>query len=311
MKLLSFIPCRPGRVASTSGSTTESTSSSARTTRARTVPTRRRVTVQAGVSFTDVSDPSQAQASSGSLLTEPERKDAWLRHRRSLCRMSCATMSQSKKNPGKGFFANHELVIIDYNDPTHPVQVGSFHIQGQHIGETYGPTDAGVNSGRDAAADLVPRGLLRQGQALHRLSRCGHGGPGRRRTVRIRSRSPASTTCHHTAARTSAWRTARFRCCRDRTSVPKLVINTDELFGCPPGFGRVIDISDLSNPQIMSTFRIPHVSDGYDFTAEQFVCPPGGSLTSHLPVAELPLGEPVLRDLVQRRRARDRFLEPV
>src|SRR5262249_35056802 len=33
-------------------------------------------------------------------------------------------------------------------------------------------------------------------------------------------------------------------------------------------------ISDLSNPQIISNYRIPEIDDNFDFTTGTFVCPP-------------------------------------
>jgi hypothetical protein len=50
----------------------------------------------------------------------------------------------------------------------------------------------------------------------------------------------------------------------------------------PPGFGRMIDISALDNPQIISSFRIPAISDNYDFDSGQFRCEEGLQ-SVHLP----------------------------
>jgi hypothetical protein len=68
---------------------------------------------------------------------------------------------------------------------------------------------------------------------------------------------------------------------------PDLVVLTDEIFDCPVGFGRILDISDLNNPdvisgnrpyslQILSTFRAPHIDDAFDYARKDFVCPKGG-----------------------------------
>lgn len=81
---------------------------------------------------------------------------------------------------------------------------------------------------------------------------------------------------------------------------PDLVVHTDEIFDCPQGVGRILDVSDLKNPdvvkgerppniQLLSTFRVPHVQDVYDFAKRTFVCPAAGgpagqiSNTTHLP----------------------------
>lgn len=232
--------------------------------------------VQAGVSFTDVSDPRNPKPL-GYIVTEPNGNTHGLAIDDRYV-YACATTAQSKTNVG----SNHEVTIIDYLDPTNPKMVGSFHVQGQHVGEAYGPTDAGPNldgtrqviwcheifydkdkiyvAYRDAGLiilDVTDRTNPKQ------ISRYDYVPP----------YSGQGFGASHSAVPILP----------TPESIPTLVINTDELFGCPPGFGRVIDITDLSNPQVLSTFRIPYVSDGYDFANEQFVCPPGGSLTSHLP----------------------------
>jgi hypothetical protein len=173
-------------------------------------------------------------------------------------------------------------VIIDYNDPAHPVQVGSFHIQGQHIGESYGPSDAGPNPDGTPQQIWCHEVFYHQnrlyiayrdaGMVILDVSDRAHP-----KQISRLDYVPPYSGQNFGAAHSS------IPVLPKPDSVPKLVINTDELFGCPPGVGRVMDISDLSYPQVIATFRIPYVSDGYDFTAEQFVCPPGGSLTTHLP----------------------------
>ncbi len=73
---------------------------------------------------------------------------------------------------------------------------------------------------------------------------------------------------------------------------PGIVVHTDEIFGCPPGFGRIIDVSDLQNPEVVaeerpanllaiSNYRLPHVSDVFDFGLDQFVCPAGQQSIHH------------------------------
>jgi hypothetical protein len=85
---------------------------------------------------------------------------------------------------------------------------------------------------------------------------------------------------------------------------PDIVVHTDEIFDCPQGFGRILDVSDLKNPEVvkgerpanvalLSTFRVPHVQDQFDHEKREFVCPqkggPAGTLsnTTHLPVQDL------------------------
>src|SRR6266545_1982672 len=80
---------------------------------------------------------------------------------------------------------------------------------------------------------------------------------------------------------------------------PDLIVHTDEIFDCPPGFGRILDVSDLKNPEVvkgerpanvvlLSTFRFDYVSDNFDHQKKQFICDgdgPGGrsGTTTHLP----------------------------
>ena len=232
--------------------------------------------VQAGVSFTDVSDPANPRPL-GYVVTAPngathglDIDDRYV--------YACATTPQSKTNVG----SNHEIVIIDYLDPTAPRIVGSFHVQGQHIGETYGPSDAGTNPDgtrqviwcHEIFYDKDKVYVAYRDAGMIVLDVSDRTNP---RQISRYDYVPPYSGQNFGAAHSSV------PVLQTPQSVPTLVINTDELFGCPPGFGRVIDISDLSNPQVLSTFRIPYVSDGYDFQNGQFVCPPGGSLTSHLP----------------------------
>jgi hypothetical protein len=280
MKPLSFVPCKPGtrcvyvRVNQRRHILVGAHDSS------KANPDQPSGPVQAGVSFTDVSDPAKPKEL-GYVVTEPngathgfdiDDRYAYV----------CATTPKSKKNPGKGFFQNHELVIIDYQDPTHPVQVGSFHVPGQEEGEAYGPTDAGKNPDgtpqmiwcHEVFYDKDKLYIAYRDAGMIILNVADRAHPVQ---VSRLDYVPPYSGQNFGAAHSS------IPILPTPTSVPKLVINTDELFGCPPGFGRVMDISELSNPQVISTFRIPHVSDSYNFTTEQFECPPGGSLTSHLP----------------------------
>ena len=109
---------------------------------------------------------------------------------------------------------------------------------------------------------------------------------------------------------------------------PDLVVHTDEIFDCPQGFGRILDVSDLKNPevvkgerpanvQLLSTFRASHVQDRFDPQKKEFVCPGKGRAARHAvqhhpsAVAGPALAEPGLRHLVRRGRARHRHLQSV
>ena len=66
---------------------------------------------------------------------------------------------------------------------------------------------------------------------------------------------------------------------------PSLLVLTDEHFSCPPGFVRILDITNPKAAQVLSTIHIAGVDDRYDFTTGKFVCPPGQQ-SSHLPYFE-------------------------
>lgn len=56
---------------------------------------------------------------------------------------------------------------------------------------------------------------------------------------------------------------------------------TDD-FDCPPGFGRMIDVSDLAHPRIISSLRIPAIDDDFDAGTGKFDCQEGLQ-SVHLP----------------------------
>jgi hypothetical protein len=86
---------------------------------------------------------------------------------------------------------------------------------------------------------------------------------------------------------------------------PNLLVSTDEIVACPAGFGRILDISDMNNPdvlagkrpsniQLLTTFRAPAVQDNFDYAKGQFACqPPSGpgsagfNDTTHLPMQDV------------------------
>lgn len=176
--------------------------------------------------------------------------------------------------------ANQELVIIDYSNPAAPTLASTLHIQGQHLGETFEERDQlnpngtpqliwcheiHVHKGRlyiawrDAGLVIVDVSDPRNPSVISRLDYVppfNGGGLG--------------------AAHTSV------PVIVDHDQHPTLLIHTDEIFDCPPGFGRIIDISNLANPQIISSYRIPHIADNFDFDTGKFVCP-GGQQSIHHP----------------------------
>lgn len=229
---------------------------------------------RAGVSFTDVSDPKHPQAL-GFFETQPngeahgfEIDDRYV--------YACATTPQSKPSA----LGNQELVIIDYNNPAAPVLVSTLHIQGQHVGETFAPQDQLNPNGtpqkvwcheitkfknrlyiawRDAGMVIVDVSNPFSPSIISRLDY-------------VPPFNGGNLGAAHSDAPVIA----------DPEQEPTLVVHTDEIFDCPPGFGRIIDISDLGNPQIIASYRLPFIDDNFDFETGKFVCPPGQQ-SIHLP----------------------------
>ena len=78
------------------------------------------------------------------------------------------------------------------------------------------------------------------------------------------------------------------RACRGRAAAPvpqtsmpahhlaylrTIAVLTDEHFSCPPGFGRVLDITDPEHITLLSTYHIRGIDDQYDHDKKQFICP--------------------------------------
>jgi hypothetical protein len=240
---------------------------------------------QAGVSFTDVSDPRKPQRL-GFFLTEVggsthgfEIDDNFV--------YACANMAESKE-PRVG---SQELVIIDYRNPAKPMLAGRLHLPGQHVGEEFGDRDR-VN--RDGS----PQRVWCHEITLHKnrlyiawrdagLVVVDVSDPSNPKIIGQLDYVPPFNGGALGAAHTSA------PVIVDPNEHPDLVVHTDEIFSCPPAFGRIIDVSDLKSPevaagvrqanlQIISSYRIPHISDVYDFDQGKFVCRPGQQST-HTP----------------------------
>jgi hypothetical protein len=276
MTVLSFIPCNPGarcpylRVNTSRHilvGTQDSSNNPIRPPAGQ--------PVQAGISFYDVSNPKQPKAL-GFFQTRPNGDahgfaidDQYV--------YACANTPLSKTGITGD---NQELVIVNYSDPRNPTLASTLHIQGQHVGENFAPQDQLNPDGttqkiwcheitkdkdrlyiawRDAGMVIVDVSDPHSPFIISRLDYVppfNGGGLG--------------------AAHTSAPVVA------DPNKHPTLVVHTDEIFDCPPGFGRIIDISDLSNPQVISSYRLPFIDDNFDFDTGKFVCP-GGQQSIHLP----------------------------
>jgi len=177
-----------------------------------------------------------------------------------------------------------EFEIFDYQDASAPFLVSSFHIQGQHPGETPGAMDKKNPNGtaqRLSCHDIVYHKdrvyIAYRDAGLVVLDVTDRSNP--KQLARYDYVPPFNGDgfgAAHSPAPVIA----------DPNEYPKLVVVTDEMFDCPPGAGHIIDISDIQNPEViagdrpanlvqLSTYRLPHVDDDFDFSTGQFVCRPG------------------------------------
>jgi hypothetical protein len=231
--------------------------------------------VKSGLSFYDVSDPANPQRL-GFLSTEDNGETHGLtiddRHV-----YACASDPADK--PIAGGDGNQELKIVDYSDPANPTQVSSVHIQGQRIGEDYGPDDQLNPNG--SAQKVVCHEPIVHGNLVYVSWRDAGmvivdvSDPANPKIVSRRDYVPPFNGGALGASHTSAPVVTG-------PGRPTLVVQTDEIFDCPPGFGRIVDVSDLAHPQILSSFRIPAIDDNYDASTGKFKCE-AGLQSIHLP----------------------------
>jgi hypothetical protein len=231
---------------------------------------------QAGLGFYDISNP-RAPKGLGFIVTREggathgfDIDDRYV--------YACANTPETA-NPKFGG-GNQELVIVDYGNPQAPKLVSTLHIQGQHEGETFAAQDQTNPDGtpqhvwchevikhkdrlyiawRDAGLVIVDVSNPSSPRIISRLDY-------------VPPFSGGSLGGAHTAAPVIA----------NPTEYPKLLVLNDEIFDCPPGVTRIVDISNLSNPQFVSNMRIPAVDDNYNYKTGKFVCS-GTVQSSHLP----------------------------
>lgn len=293
MKILSFVPCNPGtrcphlRV-NTKRHILVSAHDAGMPNKADANPIQPpggASNAKAGVSFTDVSNPEMPKPL-GFFLTDVggathgfEIDDNFV--------YTCASMAETKEPK----VANQELVIIDYRNPANPTLAGRLHLPGQHVGEEFGDLDR-------FNLDGSPQRVWCHEITIHknRLYIAWRDAgfvvvdvtdPSNPKLIGQLDYVPPFNGGFLGAAHTAAPVVV------DPNEHPDLVILTDEIFSCPPGFGRIIDVSDLKNPdvkagvrdanlQVISSYRIPHISDVFDFNEGEFECPPGQQ-SVHLP----------------------------
>ncbi len=192
------------------------------------------------------------------------------------------------------------LLIIDYGDRAATKRVGTWHVPGQMKGEQYGPMNRNGPDGKPQiiqcheilyANDRLYASWRDAGMVILDVTN--------RATPKLLATYDYNPPFHGGglgAAHTSLPVVVR------RGEHPDLVVQTDEIFDCPPGFGRILDVSDVKNPEVvkgarpanvvlLSTFRFDYVSDTFDPQKNEFVCDtagPGGrsGTTTHLPMLD-------------------------
>jgi hypothetical protein len=242
---------------------------------------------KSGVSFYDVSDPAKPKELAF-LPIAPDGKTHGLDIDDRYV-YSCSQYSNELNREG--------LQIIDYRDPSAPKEVGTWHVTGQKKGEQFGPFN---RNGPDGKPQIVQcHEIVYYNERVYAAWRDAG-----MVIIDVKDRSNPKLLATYDynppfhggnlgAAHTSAPVVVR------KGEHPDLVVHTDEIFDCPPGFGRILDVSDLKNPEVvkgerpanvvlLSTFRFDYVSDNFDQQRKSFICDgdgPGGrsGTTTHLP----------------------------
>ncbi len=222
---------------------------------------------QAGVAFYDVSNPRNPQPL-GFVLTAPNGATHGMEIDDRFAYI-CASMPETASPAGR----NQEVVIIDYNDPRSPAIAGRVHVTGNHRGEPRGEMD-----------DRNPDGSLQ-------INQCHEINVHNDRlyvawrdvgAVVINVSNPYNPSIISRLDYVPPFNGGSLGAAHTFMPVvtapdknPTLAVLTDEIFTCPPGFGRIVDISNLDHPLFIASYRIPHIDDDYDREAGAFVCKDG------------------------------------
>jgi hypothetical protein len=245
---------------------------------------------RAGVSFYDVADPRKPKE----LAFIPLAPDGQAHGMDADDRYAyiCGQYSPDLNREG--------LLIIDYGDRAAIKPVGTWHVPGQLKGEQYGPMD---RNGPDGKPQIIQcHEIVHYNDRLYAAWRDAGMvilDVTNRATPKLLATYDYNPPFHGGflgAAHTSLPVVTR------RGEHPDLIVHTDEIFDCPPGFGRILDISDVKNPEVvkgerpanvvlLSTFRFDYVSDAFDAQKGEFVCDKAGiggrsGTSTHLPVID-------------------------
>jgi hypothetical protein len=192
----------------------------------------------------------------------------------------CGTMDRSKRR-------NEELIIIDYADPKAPKVAATWHVMGQHEGETLSPMNQKSPNG-ETDQFITCHEIIKDGNRLYLAYRDAGifildiSDPTKPTEVGNLDYVPPYNgdpgvpmgCCPggHTAAPVP----------HAGKPLPSLLILTDEHFSCPPGFGQVVDISNPKAMMVLSTYQVDGITDQYDHATGKFICKPGQQ-SAHLP----------------------------
>jgi len=233
--------------------------------------------VVSGVSFHDVSDPRNPVllsfwANQGGRTHGMEMDDSYV--------YACGSSAQTKRGV-------EQLNIIQYTNPSSPELVATYHVPGQWQGEEYSEMNQ-LNPTTGTTQFVTCHEAIKMGDRLYLAYRDEW-------VVIMDIGSPAQPVRIGGLDLTPPFNGdpgVPLGCCpgahtaqpvpTDDGALPRLMVLTDEHFSCPPGFARIVDISDPRNIQVLSTIHVAGVDDQLDPATGQFVCPPGQQ-SSHLP----------------------------
>ena len=236
-------------------------------------------TLRSGVTFYDISDPAHPKVlnewvNGGGLTHGMEMDDSNV--------YVCGTSEQSKKE-----IQVEELHIINYDTPRKPEEIARFHIQGQHVGEEFTEKNRKNPNGTDQM--ITCHEIQKDGDRLY-LAYRDEG------VIVLDISNPAKPVridggFDYSPPFNGDPRMPREGCCPGAHTFmpahhvspqPTIAVLTDEHFSCPPGFGRVLDITYLDNITLLSTYHISGIDDQYDHDTKKFVCPQGSQESAHM-----------------------------
>lgn len=291
MKPLSFIPCNPGTRCNYLRVNQKKKILIFNHDNDRGNPTRPAAgeKAKAGVSFYDVSDPAKpkelafipfAPDGSGHGLDADDRYA-----------YSCGQFSPDLRREA--------LVIVDYSDPKAIKQVATWHVQGMLKGEEYGAMN---RNGPDGKPQIIQcHEIVYYNDRLYAAWRDAG-------MVILDIKDRTKPTLLATYDYVPPFHGGGLGAAHTSLPVvthpgehPDLVVHTDEIFDCPPAFGRILDVSDLKSPDVvrgdrpanvvlLSTFRFDFVSDKFNREKGVFECEDGpgarSGTSTHLPVID-------------------------